>query len=331
MRGFLFGKSSNFDYLSSMKNRVFVENELYDIPIQARLCYEKNKGLILPDKVPYIGMGSSYFAAITLRYLGVKIFPEMAGEFFYFIRNVKQFDNAVLISQSGRTTDVLNCASCFKEYTAIVNDLSAPLANLPNLKLAVPLCAGDERFSSTKTFINTLVVLYLGHGFDVKDVLDSIDHRFYEFELTGNTIGSALFKRIKRRKARCLILGNGPNTGVAHQAALMLSETVKYPFVGMSLTQFEHGYKEAAEDTVIIVINPKHGVLHHRTNELVNLLWSVNACVLEINDREIDEVYSPFTAVLPFYFMAKYLSSKLRIPESFQVGSKITERPNELI
>ena len=78
-----------------------MENELYDIPIQARLCYEKNKGLILPERVPYIGMGSSYFAAVTLRYLGVNVFPEVAGEYFHFIRTIKQFDNAVLISQSG--------------------------------------------------------------------------------------------------------------------------------------------------------------------------------------------------------------------------------------
>ncbi len=96
---------------------------------------KKNKGLILPDKVPYIGMGSSYFAAVTLRYLGVKIFPELAGEYFHYIRTIKQFDNAVLISQSGRTTDVLNCVSCFKEYTALVNDTMSPLANQPNLKL----------------------------------------------------------------------------------------------------------------------------------------------------------------------------------------------------
>jgi glucosamine--fructose-6-phosphate aminotransferase (isomerizing) len=51
-----------------------VEKELYDIPIQAKLCYEKNRGLILPEKVPYLGMGSSFFAAQVLRYLGVKYF-----------------------------------------------------------------------------------------------------------------------------------------------------------------------------------------------------------------------------------------------------------------
>lgn len=307
-----------------------MENELYDIPIQARLCYEKNKGLILPDKVPYIGMGSSYFAAVTLRYLGVKVFPELAGDYFHFIRAIKQFDNAVLISQSGRTTDVLNCASCFREYTAIVNDTQSPLANQSNLKLVVPIYAGNERFSSTKTFINTLIILYLGHGFDVKEVLDSVERRFSEFELVGNSIGSALYKSIRRKKAKCVILGSGPNVGIACQAALMLSESTKYPFVGMSLTQYEHGYKETAENAVIIVINPSKGILYERTNKLTDVLRNVNAEVFEINEPELDEIYSPFTSILPFYFMAGFLSAKLGIAGPFLIGNKVTERTDEL-
>jgi glucosamine--fructose-6-phosphate aminotransferase (isomerizing) len=306
-----------------------MENELYDIPIQARLCYEKNKGLILPDKVPYIGMGSSYFAAVTLRYLGVKIFPELAGEYFHYIRTIKQFDNAVLISQSGRTTDVLNCVSCFKEYTALVNDTMSPLANQPNLKLVVPIYAGEELHSSTKTFINTLIALYLGHGFDVKVVLDSIERRFSEFELIGNSIGSELYKSIRKQKAKCVILGSGPNVGIACQAALMLSESLKYPFVGMSLTQYEHGYKETAEDAVVIVINPSRGILYERTNRLLNVLRNVNAKVFEVNESELDEIYSPLTSIIPFFFMADSLCAKLGVLEPFKIGSKVTERLDE--
>jgi glutamine---fructose-6-phosphate transaminase (isomerizing) len=306
-----------------------MENELYDIPFHARLCYEKNKGLILPDKVPYIGMGSSYFAALTLRYLGVKIFPELAGEYYHFLKRIKQYENAVLISQSGKTTDVLNCVSCFREYTAIVNDAGSPLANQPNLKHVIPIYAGNEKFSSTKTFINTLIVLYLGHGFDVKNTLDSIEHRFSEFELIGNSIGSALFNSIKKQKIKCIILGNGPNVGTACQAALMLSESTKIPFTGMSLTQYEHGYKETAENTMVIVINPSKGILHERTNKLMNLLRNANAKVLEINDSELDETYTPFTYILPFFFLAGYLASSLEITAPFQIGTKITERPDE--
>lgn len=303
-----------------------MENELLDIPTQARLCYEKNKGLILPEKVPYIGMGGSYFAAVTLRYLGVRIFPEIAGEYFHYIKDLKQFENSVIISQSGRTTDVLNCAACFKEYIAIVNDLESPLANRQNLRFAVPLYAGREFFSSTKTFVNTLVALYLGHGFDVKSIIDSIDRRYAEIEALGDSLGESFYKRIKKQKARCFILGSGPNIGVACQAALMLSESVKYPFIGMSVTQYEHGFKESAGEASIIVINPSNGILHERINKLIQLLQRANAHVIEVNDNVTEEKYTPFTSILPFFFMAKYLSARLGIVEPFSVGRKITER-----
>jgi len=307
-----------------------VEEELYSIPIQARLCYEKNKGLILPEKVPYIGMGSSYFASMVLRYAGVKIFPELAGDYFHYIRLLKQFDQAVLISQSGRTTDVINCCSSFHEYIAIVNETQSLLTQQPNLKLVVPIFAGFEKFSSTKTFINTLVVLYLGHGIDVNNALFSLERRFSEFELIGESIGFTIVRSIKKENIRCVnIIGNGPNAGTAYQAALMLSEMTGFPFVGMSLTQYEHGYKETAKHAIVIVINPTKGVLFSRTQKLMDVLRSSGAKVFEINDSELDEIYTPFTSILPFFFMASFLAKKLGIEEPFRVGNKITERDEE--
>lgn len=303
-----------------------MENELLDIPTQAYLCYEKNKGLILPEKVPYIGMGASYFAAVTLRYLGVKIFPEQACEYFHYIKDLKQFESAVIISQSGRTTDTLNCTSCFKEYVAVVNDMRSPLANRQNMRFAVQLYAGSEWFSSTKTFINTLVALYLGHGFDIKNILDSIEHRYPEFETQGYNLGESLLKSIKKQEPKCFILGSGPNVGTAYQAALMLTETVKYPFVGMSLSQYEHGFKEAAHNSVLIVINPLKGIMYEWTSKLIELLRNSNAHVYELSDSHTEEKFSPFTSILPLFFMANYLSTKLGSTVPFLVGSKITER-----
>jgi glutamine---fructose-6-phosphate transaminase (isomerizing) len=303
-----------------------MEKELYDIPHYARMCYEKNKGLILPEKVPYLGMGSSYFAAVVLRYLGVRIFPEIAGEYYHYIRGLKQFDQAVLISQSGRTTDLINCASCFREYTAIVNNLESPLTNQTNVKMVVPILAGNEDYPSTKTFINTLIVLYLGHGFDVRKTLSFIENRFADFALTGKSIGTLLTENLRYKKASCVnIVGSGPNIGTAYQAALMLSETTRFPFVAMSLTQYEHGYKETAENAIVIVINPSKGIMYERTLKLMKTLRNAGAQVFEVNDPISDEPFTPFSSLLPFFFMAHYLSKELDIGIPFVIGKKITE------
>jgi glucosamine--fructose-6-phosphate aminotransferase (isomerizing) len=307
-----------------------MEKELYDIPVQARLCYEKNKGLILPDKVPYIGMGSSYFAAIVLRYLGVRIFPELAAEYLYYIQKIRQFENAVLISQSGQTTDVINCSRCFREFVAIVNQVDSSLVCQPNLKSAVQIYAGNEKYSSTKTFINTLIVLYLGHGFDVKPALDKIERKFAELVYLGESIGANIEISIRKKKLKCIIIiGNGPNVGTAYQAALMLSESTKLPFIGMSATQYEHGYKETADNAIVIVINPSNSVLFARTRKLLKILNHAGTQVFEISETELEESYSPFTSIIPFYFMARFLAGRLGIDVPFTVGNKITERNGE--
>jgi len=307
-----------------------MERELYDIPVQARLCYEKNKGLILPDKVPYIGMGSSYFAAVVLRYMGVKIFPELASEYFFYIQKNRQFENAVLISQSGRTTDVINCAKCFREFVAIVNMEDSSLVYQPNLKSSIRIFAGDEKYSSTKTFINTLIVLYLGHGFDVKHAVDLMERKFTELEYIGESIGASIETSIRKKKLKCInIIGNGPNVGTAFQAALTLSESTKLPFAGMSATQYEHGYKETAENALVIVINPLKSILFERTKNLMDILRNAGAQVFEISETELEETYSPFTSIIPFYFMASFLANKLAISSPFSIGNKITERSGE--
>jgi glucosamine--fructose-6-phosphate aminotransferase (isomerizing) len=304
-----------------------VEKEIYDIPIQANLSFERNKGLILPEKVPYLGMGSSYFAALVLHFLGVRIYPELAGEYFSYLKSTKQFSHGVLISQSGRTSDVLACTSCFENYTAIVNDVDSPLAHYPNLKHIVPIYAGEEKFSSTKTFINTLVVLYLGHGFDVRPALDAIQNRFPEFKLAGEFIGSHIEKSIRKRKVKSItILGNGPNYGTACQAALLLSETTKFQFIGMALSQYEHGFKETAGDSVVIILNPLKSVLFERTRQFSLFLEEAGAQVFEITEPELDETLSPFTTVMPVFFLANYLAEKLKIAGPFLVGDKVTER-----
>lgn len=304
-----------------------MEKEIYDIPIQANLCYERNKGLILPEKVPYLGMGSSYFAALVLHFLGVKIYPEIAAEYFSYLKRAKQFSHGVLISQSGKTSDVLACTSCFESYTAIVNDVDSPLASFANLKNIVPIFAGDEMFSSTKTFINTLIVLYLGHGFDIRPALDAIHNRFPEFKLAGEFIGSHIEKSIRKRKVKSItILGSGPNYGIACQSALLLSETTKFQFIGMALSQYEHGIKETAEDSVVIILNPLKSVLFERTRQFSLFLEEAGAQVFEVTEPELDETLSPFTTVMPVFFMASYLADKLKITEPFLVGEKVTRR-----
>lgn len=303
---------------------MLVESELFEIPYQAGVCYEHNKGLILPEKVPYIGMGSSYFAALVLRYQGMKIYPEIASEYFNYLEKVRQFEKAVLISQSGESSETLWCADRFEQFVPIVNDLRSPLANHPAADVAVDLCAGRERFSSTKTYINSLTVLFLGHGIDPQPALEYNQLYFPSFKARGEEWGQLTFRLLKKRKYKGFyILGAGPNLGTAMQAAQVLTETIKLPFIGMSLAQYDHGVKEAAGRSVVFVINPV-GEQGERTTKLIEKIALAGGFCIELKETGLPEKLSPFATIMPFFFMAAWLRRKLKIKEPFVVGGKVT-------
>ena len=142
--------------------------EISEIPERAELCYHENKGLILPENVPYIGMGSSYVSTKVFRYLGINIFPEVAADYYNYLIKYKDPDYGVLISQSGRSSETLWCADHFDKFLAIVNDEDSPLVKHEKCNKSIYLHCGNEDLIPTKTYINTLIILYLGFGFDPK-------------------------------------------------------------------------------------------------------------------------------------------------------------------
>lgn len=63
--------------------------EIGEIPQQANLCIQENSTIKLPKEVPYIGMGSSYYASLSLFYAGANINPLMSSEFHYYLATKK--------------------------------------------------------------------------------------------------------------------------------------------------------------------------------------------------------------------------------------------------
>jgi len=199
-----------------------VKNEIYEIPYRAELCYSKNKGIILPENVPYIGMGTSYYAVLVFKYLGIKIYPEIGSEYYHFLIQNNTTENAVLISQSGSSSEILWCSEHLQSFVAIVNDTESQLANKVNCANVVPLFAGNEKLIPTKTYINTLITLYLGFGFDPGLVIPVLKDKITDFKEFGMQMGEFIYRRIKRKKTKGIyVLGNGPNIATAHHAALV--------------------------------------------------------------------------------------------------------------
>lgn len=303
-----------------------MKNEVFEIPYRAELCYKKNKGLILPEEVPYIGMGASHIATKAFRFMGINFFPEKAAEYFNYLLKYKEPDKGVLISQSGQSSETIWCADYFKSFTAIVNDENSPLGNHPNCSKRVLLYSGVEDHIVTKTYINTLLVLYLGFGFDPVDAVEALKKHQTEFETLGTDIGARIYSKTQRKKRCCLyILGNGPNVATANVAALVLSQVMRMPVLSMSVSQYEHGFIETAKDSMVIAINHE-GREYNRTKRLLKKVNIAGAETYELSNKYVESIFSPVTLPVPFYFAAEYLSQKLKVKTLFQVGNKVVSK-----
>lgn len=298
--------------------------EIREIPEKAGLCYLKNKKINLPENVPYLGMGSSYFAPLVLKYLGCRIDPEIASEYYNFMAPKKENKLAVLLSQSGRSSETLWNAGIFDSYIAIVNDQDSPLAKSAKAAKVIMMHAGTEKFSSTKTYINTLIVLYQGLGFDIWPVINIIKENLEKYEEWGEKNAGIIYDQYNNKKFNGIyVMGNGPNLGTSYEASLILTETTKIPVTPMAISQYDHGPKESARDSIVIVIKTGGGS-EKRMGHLLEAVKKAGATILLWEEKDTEEYLSPFTAIMPLNCLAYFLSKKLDIPETFSVGNKVT-------
>lgn len=300
-------------------------NEIRDIPDKAEKVFKATKNLSLPIGVPYLGMGSSYYATLALFYQGIPIRPEPASEYYNYLKNVYNVKKAVLISQSGKTSEVLWCREVLTQYIAITNDTNSTLARSAKSKEIIDLRAGNEIHAATKTYVNTLITLYNGLGVNPAEAVKAIKRNMKKYEKWGENAAKILFREINSKDFKGVyIIGNGPNIATVRQGALVCSETTKYPFIGMSVSQYDHGPKETASGTAIILVK-SNGPSNRRTENLFKLVEKAGAKIIQFEETELEEHLSPITAIIPISFMAHHLAVMMKIPETFAVGKKVTQ------
>lgn len=298
--------------------------EILAIPQTAWVCHENYKSLILPSGVPYLGMGSSYYAPLVLKYCGKEIFPEIASEYYNYISPGKTNPLGVLISQSGESSETLWCRDLFKEFIAITNESQSELARSKNAKEVILLNAGREGFSSTKTYINTLVILYNGLGIDIRIALENIYASLEIYREWGEKTAVELSGYIRKEKINGICFtGSGPNFATACQAALIFTETTKLTATGLPLSQYDHGPKESSPGSLVFMLQ-SNGPSKTRTDQLAEKLTYAGAQVIPVGDLSLPEILTPFALVIRTNFLSYYLASELGVSRTFNVGGKIT-------
>jgi glucosamine--fructose-6-phosphate aminotransferase (isomerizing) len=299
--------------------------EINEIPAKAVEFLKQSPAYSLPLGVPYLGMGSSYFAPLAFKYMGLEIRPEIASEFYNYQKNNTLIPTGVIISQSGRSTEALWCTSLFNKYIGISNYVENALCTQPNVAACINLLAEDEQYSSSKTYVNTLLALFKGFGFDATDAVKLLEKKMPEYRKKGEQMANEVYELISKKNIHGIyITGSGPNVGTAMQAALIMSESTKLSFQGLPMAQYDHGPKETAKNSIVIQIVAK-GKSYERSQLLNEKIIASGAHVITVEEMESDENFSVLHNIVPFNFMSYYLALKLGIEETFMVGGKVTE------
>ena len=217
-------------------------------------------------QIIFSGMGSSLLVTDAVRLLllqrGIFTMAEEAGEFLHYAGNVFSNSCFVFISQSGESIEICrlaqNVSSQF-QTVAIVNDENSTLVQSSSLVL--PLLAGKEMSISTKTYSNTLGLLYI-----LSQVLSGENNPGKSYEELQNVAEHMLsidVKEIENAAGFFLpadavhFIARGFASSAAKQAALTFMEgarSVTCAFTGgsFSLNSISKSYSGLYADTFMV-------------------------------------------------------------------------------
>ncbi|WNC69782.1 SIS domain-containing protein [Thalassotalea nanhaiensis] len=204
-----------------------------------------------PKMVMIIGRGSSDHAGVFGKYLieievGIPTFAAAPSVASVYGKTLK-LDNAfvIVISQSGRSPDILSQAQMAKDagayVVALVNDETSPLAELVDDVL--PLRAGPENsVAATKSYLATLsgllqLTAYWSKNNDLISALDSLPEALSKAidapaQLTIDGLADT---------RNLVVLGRGLGYAVSKEIALKLKEVCSIHAEAFSSAEFLHG------------------------------------------------------------------------------------------
>jgi len=186
----------------------------------------------------------------------------------------------------------------------------------------------DQEASSCHTASYTTALAMLaalaatvGNDDDTAHQLDAIPDQLAM--LLGQESWEDLAERFGDRR-RYWVVGGGPNTATAYEAALKLNEAAWLPAVGFACEQFLHGPWAALEPEDLVVLIAPPGPSHARCRDVARVVSAIGAPLIALvaeDDREIGtlaaetialpsvpELLSPITSIVPLQLLIYHLA-----------------------
>ena len=287
-----------------------------------------------------VGMGASYHAAQIAAYRRQQVDSslrawEAADILFYQPALLSNNRLLVYISQSGSSAEI---EPIFAQLPS--NAVTIGITNNPESLLGqrsgrvLPLCAGEEYTVATKTYLNTLALLSLLGGVDSNELHRLID-RIAALLDAADAIRTLWLDTLADAQS-LYFLGHGPHAITARHCAMMAGEWAKRSVAHASIGAFRHGYIEAVEKGMGIVIFAPPSTSQISAHALAQELAGYGASVLVVENghtRRVSDVppqadnedpyLAPLLDVIPAQLFAEALARHEQIPPGFRYISKV--------
>jgi glucosamine--fructose-6-phosphate aminotransferase (isomerizing) len=245
-----------------------------------------------------LGMGASYHSALIaaqgLARLGVEALALEAAEALgtpAAAKELKRADALVYISQSGASAEVgplLDAAGAAVPVIALTNHEHSLLAR--RAQIVLPLLAGDEQTVATKTYANSVALLWLlaRHWAGTLDTgafeaLEQARERLAGLLAEGAPVAERWIEKLGQAGSMAFI-GAGLEAVTARQAAMIVMEWLRVPALSFSVGAFRHGPIEIAQPGVGCVLFAPPGPAYASTRRLAQELEAYGASVLVVEN-----------------------------------------------
>lgn len=265
-----------------------------------------------PRMIMIIGRGSSDHAGVFAKYLfevelGIPVCAAAPSVSGVFNRDLKLDDClAIVISQSGRSPDILNQVRAAKRggarTLAIVNDQSSPLAH--SVDDVLPIRAGKEQaVAATKSYLATLSCLlhlcslWSGNESMIEGLKTLPDALKVAIASPAQLVRDKL-ENVKN----AVVLGRGFGYAVGREVALKLKEVLSIHAEAFSSAEFVHGPVTLAEKALNVInlrVNDETVIYH---DDILADVTKRGATVQKIeSDTQIHARLLPLLILQRFY------------------------------
>jgi glucosamine--fructose-6-phosphate aminotransferase (isomerizing) len=295
-----------------------------------------------------LGMGASFhsglLAARRLRQHGQPSLAVESSEALYAETDLLQRASGVLyISQSGASGEIrplLDRLPPGAHISALTNDDHSPLAR--RAQAVLPLLAGDELTVATKTFSNSLALLWLltqrwtqAAGTPDFDALQRVADQLAQMLDEAPGLAERWLERLAGAQAFVMI-GAGAQAITARHAAMVVMEWLKVPAVNASLGTFRHGPIEIAQPGLGVVVFAAPGPAYTSTCQLARELEDYGASVVLVEQgrtrraadamnglEPLDDLLAPILDLLPLQIFVEALARERGVEPGFRHIEKV--------